>query len=91
MLKYSIDPEPQVRQTAFFGLGIMAMHGAQQYQEVYMSSIPLLKKAIALPDARSTREGVCATENAVSALAKIYKVRTAIQFLTSLSHKHEKD
>ena len=69
MLKYSIDPELQVRQAASFGLGIMAMHRAQQYQEVCMSSIPLLKQAIALPN-----EGVCATENAVSALGKNYKV-----------------
>ena len=41
---------------------------------LFPGSIPLLKQAIALPDARSTREGVCATENAVSALGKIYKV-----------------
>ena len=32
-----------------------------------------MKQAIALPEARTTREHICATENAISALAKIYK------------------
>jgi len=73
MLKYSIDPEPQVRQAASYGLGIMALNAAQHYQEVCLSAVPLLKQAVSLPEARSTRENICATENAVSALCKIYK------------------
>ena len=40
---------------------------------ICLGAVPLLKQAVSLPEARSTRENICATENAVSALCKIYK------------------
>jgi hypothetical protein len=72
-LKYTVDPEPQVRQAASYGIGIMAIHGGSQYHDVCLSAVPLLKQAIGLAEARSSREHTVATENAISAMGKILR------------------
>jgi hypothetical protein len=66
------DKHPEVRQATAYGFGIMALHGSL-FTDICVQVLPLLAEMISQPDARATEEGTTATENAISAVAKILK------------------
>ncbi|VDO98727.1 unnamed protein product [Soboliphyme baturini] len=67
------DAYPEVRQAAAYGIGIMAMCGGNACAQACSESLPYLIKMIRDPNARSTEAMSSATENAISAVAKIMK------------------
>lgn len=73
MLNALRDDFPEVRQAAAYGFGIMAVNGGQAYGSTCMTALQPLAEMIGRPDAKSTEEGTIATENAISAVAKILK------------------
>lgn len=66
------DQNPEVRQAAAYGCGVMAQFGGIEYDNVCADIIPILTLVIASPDARS-KSNVSATENCISAVTKICK------------------
>ncbi|CAJ0932797.1 unnamed protein product, partial [Mesorhabditis belari] len=66
------DQHPEVRQATSYGFGVMALQGTL-FTDVCVQVLPLLAEMISQPDARATEEGTTATENAISAVAKILK------------------
>ncbi|VDN02262.1 unnamed protein product [Thelazia callipaeda] len=67
------DEFPEVRQSAAYGFGVMGQHGGNIYAQACAGALPHLANMISREDARSTEEGNIATENAISAVAKILK------------------
>jgi len=67
-----IDSNPEVRQAAAYGCGVMAHFGGAEYASVCSEIIPLLTQVIATTDGRS-KANISATENCVSAVTKILK------------------
>jgi len=67
------DKYPEVRQAAAYGCGIMGLFGGQVYAPACAQLIEPLVMAIRRPGARDTEEDSTATENAISAMAKILK------------------
>lgn len=53
------------------------MKGGPDYAHACARAIPLLAEAINKPDSRETEEGTEATENAISAVAKIIKYNSS--------------
>ncbi|CAH3175486.1 unnamed protein product [Porites lobata] len=72
MMNYVVDRNSDVRQAACYGCGVMAQFGGEEYMSACAEVVPLLFQVINAQDSRS-RENVNATENAVSAVAKICK------------------
>jgi hypothetical protein len=66
------DSSPQVRQPACYGVGVAAKFGGQAYASFCVASIDHLFAIINSSDSRS-EENVMATENAISAIAKIIR------------------
>lgn len=64
------NSNPEIRQAAAYGWGILAIHGGPTFAEECTKVIPLLVQLIQMPEARSD-ENVGATENAISAVTKI--------------------
>ncbi|CAB3220948.1 unnamed protein product [Arctia plantaginis] len=64
--------EAEVRQAAAYGCGVLAQFGGAQFAAACARAVPLLAALVAEPDARSV-ENLNATENAISAVAKIIK------------------
>jgi hypothetical protein len=73
LLAHVCDEYPEVRQAAAYGVGLLAMKGGAEFATDCARAIPLLAEAINKTDSRETEEGIEATENAVSAVAKILK------------------
>jgi hypothetical protein len=65
------DEESSNRQAAAYGFGVMALNGGNAYAQVCAEALPLLGKMIERPDARTTELASLATDNAISAVAKI--------------------
>jgi hypothetical protein len=65
--------EPEVRQAAAYGFGIMGMYGGTGYAQTCADSLPFLAKMIDTPGSRATEANLAATENAIAAVAKILK------------------
>lgn len=63
---------PEVRQAACYGVGLMASHGGPEYYSTCVNAMPMLHAAISAPNS-SEEEQVFATENAISALGKMIK------------------
>ncbi|KAJ2344876.1 importin subunit beta-3 [Coemansia sp. RSA 2618] len=64
---------PDLRQAAAYGVGVMAQFGGSAYADfVVNAALPLLLEMLARADARE-EDNVYATENAVSAVAKILR------------------
>jgi hypothetical protein len=78
MLHALEDSAPEVRQAAAYGFGVMGMYGGNVYAQACTEAIPYLAKMIAQPDARKTETNTTATENAVSAVAKILKYNSSM-------------
>jgi len=72
MLSSTQDENPEVRQAAAYGIGVMAQFGGEQYADVCAEVVPVLSAVIAHSDGR-TKVNVSATENCVSAITKICK------------------
>ncbi|GBP12897.1 Importin-5 [Eumeta japonica] len=66
------DPAPDVRQAASYGCGVLAQFGGEQFAGTCAQVVPLLAAIVSEPDCRSI-EKLSATENAISAVAKIIK------------------
>ncbi|CAL2030081.1 unnamed protein product [Caenorhabditis brenneri] len=73
MYKLLGDEYPEVRQAASYGFGVMAIryHQVQDYRNEILSCLEPLAAMIGREDARATEESTVATENAISAFAKI--------------------
>ncbi|KAK6112808.1 HEAT repeats family protein [Brugia pahangi] len=78
MLNALSDEYPEVRQSAAYGFGIMGQHGGSNYAQACAGALPHLANMISRVDARSTEEGNVATENAISAVAKILKYNSSM-------------
>lgn len=67
-----LNPAPDVRQAACYGLGLCGQFGGPQYAEVCSVALTLLFQVIHDKESRQL-ENVYATENAISAVSKICK------------------
>ncbi|KAL2911866.1 importin subunit beta-3 [Polyrhizophydium stewartii] len=76
MLGAILDKDPNVRQTAAYGIGSAAKLGGETYRAVTISALPSLAAVIRDPNARK-EENTLATENAVAAVGKICKAHGA--------------
>jgi len=70
------DQNPEVRQAAAYGCGVMAQFGGGEYSTVCAKIIPLLSEVIENPEARS-KSNISATENCISAVTKICKYNSS--------------
>ena len=66
------DQNPDVRQAAAYGCGVMAQFGGNGYADVCAEIIPILSQVISHPEGRS-KSNTSATENCISAVTKICK------------------
>jgi hypothetical protein len=66
------DSSAEVRQAAAYGFGVMGMSGGPVYARACAESLPGLFALITAPESRSV-ENNTATENAISAVTKIFK------------------
>ncbi|CAB3408857.1 unnamed protein product [Caenorhabditis bovis] len=73
MLNCLNDEYPEVRQAAVYGFGVMALrtNEIKEYANDVMQSLEGIAAMIEDPQSRSTEESTVATENGVSAFAKI--------------------
>lgn len=67
------DEYPEIRQAAAYGVGILAMKSGPEHAQFCARALSVLAETISKPDSRETEEGAEATENAISAVAKILK------------------
>ena len=72
MLHYISDPQPEVRQAAAYGCGVMGKNGGPGYASICAQAIPKLVAMIQAPGSREP-ETINPTENAISAVTKILK------------------
>ncbi len=72
MLHYIGSGQPEVRQAAAYGFGVMGQFGGATYAPICAQSLPLLMNVINDPKAREV-ENINPTENAISAVTKILK------------------
>jgi importin-5 len=72
LVQYCKDKQPEVRQAAIYGCGILAQYGGDQFAQTFSIVMPILMETIVAPDAREP-ENVTVTENAISAVSKILK------------------
>ncbi|CAG0896808.1 unnamed protein product [Darwinula stevensoni] len=77
LLTYIHDNNVEVRQAAAYGLGVLAHHGGEAFATTCAQAIPLLTQVIAAAESRSP-ENAPATENAISAVAKILKYHASV-------------
>jgi len=66
------DENPEVRQAAAYGCGVMAHFGGPDYASVCAEIVPVLSQVITHSEGR-TKANLSATENCVSAVTKILK------------------
>jgi len=69
-MQAAIDPDPAVRQSAVYGVGLCAQFGGQHVAHLVPEMLSRLSHVITLPDAR-TPEFICPTENAIAAVGKL--------------------
>uniref|UniRef100_A0A8C2ER82 Importin 5 n=2 Tax=Cyprinus carpio TaxID=7962 RepID=A0A8C2ER82_CYPCA len=74
MMQALCDSSPEVRQAAAYGVGVMAQFGGESYRPAFTEAVPLLVGVIQSPDSRA-KENANATENCISAVAKVMKYR----------------
>uniref|UniRef100_A0A182VXX6 Importin N-terminal domain-containing protein n=1 Tax=Anopheles minimus TaxID=112268 RepID=A0A182VXX6_9DIPT len=72
MLEYIKDEQPEVRQAAVYGCGVLGQFGGEQFAVTCAQAISLLVEVIMAPNSREP-ENVNPTENAISAVTKILK------------------
>lgn len=76
LITYCKDKQPEVRQAAFYGCGVLAMFGGEQYAQTCAMLVPILVEQIMTQNAREP-ENLTVTENAISAVAKILKYNSS--------------
>ncbi|XP_070496261.1 importin-5 [Chironomus tepperi] len=76
MIQYCKDKQPEVRQAAMYGCGILAQHGGDQFAQTCSVAMPILVEAVMATTAREP-ENMTVTENAISAIAKILKYNSS--------------
>jgi len=64
------SPQPEVRQAAAYGCGVLGQHGGPGLAPAAAQAVPLLCEVIQQPDSRAV-ENINPTENAISAVTKI--------------------
>lgn len=74
MLLNMRDNNPEVRQAAAYGLGVMAQFGGDDYRSLCSEAVPLLVKVIKCANSK-TKKNVIATENCISAVGKILRFK----------------
>ncbi|XP_003737866.1 importin-5 [Galendromus occidentalis] len=84
LIEYIVHPSPEIRQASAYGCGILAKFGDEQLVCYLSRAIPSLCQVISQPDSRCEKN-VAATENAISAIAKIIMYRpSAVQNMDEL-------
>lgn len=76
MVAFVTDYNSEVRQAAIYGCGVLGMYGGPTFARVCAEIMPYLLQVINSPDARSS-DNISATENAVSAIAKILEFNSS--------------
>lgn len=76
MIQYCKDKQPEVRQAAIYGCGILAQCGGEQFAQTCSIVMPMLLETIVATDSRDP-ENMTVTENAISAVAKIMKYNSS--------------
>uniref|UniRef100_A0A2S2Q881 Importin-5 n=1 Tax=Sipha flava TaxID=143950 RepID=A0A2S2Q881_9HEMI len=76
MVSYVTDYNSEVRQAAIYGCGVLGMCGGPSFAGVCAEIMPFLLQVINSADSRST-DNISATENAVSAIAKILEFNSS--------------
>ena len=66
------SPQPEVRQAAAYGVGVMGQFGGPGFASLCASAMPRLVQIIQAPDSRDATN-INPTENAISAATKILK------------------
>lgn len=77
MIQYCKDKQPEVRQAAIYGCGILAQFAGDQFAQTCSMMMPILIETILAPNAREP-ENMTVTENAISAVAKILKYNSSL-------------
>jgi len=72
MLEYVVDPTPEVRQAACYGLGVCAQQGAEKFKPYTRKVLELLVSVIKHPLSRE-EDNAPPTENAISSVGKIIR------------------
>lgn len=67
-----VDKKSEIRQAALYGIGLLAQQNGHTYVEFFKSVISSIVQVINHPEARSD-DFIMATENGISAVAKILK------------------
>ena len=70
MLACVSSPQPEVRQAAAYGCGVLGQFGGPGLAAAAAQAVPLLCEVIQSPDSRAV-ENINPTENAISAVTKI--------------------
>ena len=70
MLACVSSPQPEVRQAAAYGCGVLGQFGGPGLAAAAAQAVPLLCEVIQAPDSRAV-ENINPTENAISAVTKI--------------------
>lgn len=76
MVNYITDSNPSVRQAAVFGIGLCAQFGGPSMGSIILDIFRRLDSVIKHSESRTT-ENVHATENAISAVAKIIRFQAS--------------
>ncbi|XP_030375758.1 importin-5 [Scaptodrosophila lebanonensis] len=76
LLQYVTDKSPDVRQAAAYGCGVLGQFAGEHFAVTCAQIIPLLVQVINDPNSREM-ENINATENAISAFAKILKYNSS--------------
>ena len=76
-----------IRQTAIFGIGVMAMHGGPEYSSTLTDFVPPLVQIAEAPDAATDENNLC-RENAVSSMTKVSYFVVACQLTLVLKLYH---
>ncbi|XP_018655445.1 putative importin-beta 3 [Schistosoma mansoni] len=66
--------QPDVRQAVVYGIGVAAMKGGPEYNQILSDFVGPLIQLVEAPDSKSEENNLC-TENAISAITKIMKYR----------------
>ena len=70
MLACVSSPQPEVRQAAAYGCGVLGQFGGPGLAAAAAQAVPLLCEVIQAPESRAV-ENINPTENAISAVTKI--------------------
>lgn len=85
-MEYLKDKQPEVRQAASYGCGVLGQFAGEQFAVPCAQIVPRLVEMINAPRSREP-ENVNPTENAISAVTKILKYNpSALTNVDELTH-----